>query len=144
MNDDDTALCAATAHLLEATAVLAAWGISLAVAATVLLVFAGSALSPAAKAAMACAALAGTVERYLAFRIRLDAGLFKGLAAKTIPSLAALDRVLACLKLRRQSGASRRLDERLEGARRLIQQHAAVIALQTLCFLLAASVQHLA
>lgn len=66
-------------------------------------------------------------ERYLALRLRFDAGLFADLADGRIGSLDALDAGLAVLGVRR--AAPRTLADRLQGARRLWRYHAVVVVL---------------
>lgn len=68
-------------------------------------------------------------ERYLALRLRFDAGLFADLAGGRIGDLAALDAGLAVLGVRR--AAPRTLDDRLQGTRQLWRYHAVVVALMT-------------
>jgi hypothetical protein len=69
------------------------------------------------------------VERYLALRLRFDAGLFADLADGRIADLAALDAGLATLGVRRTPQRPRTLDDRLAGSRRLWRFHAIVVAL---------------
>ncbi len=66
------------------------------------------------------------LERYLALRLRFDAGLFAELADGRIADLAALDAGLAMLGVRNAARSSRTLDDRLRGARRLWRFHAIV------------------
>jgi hypothetical protein len=68
-------------------------------------------------------------ERYLALRIRFDAGLFADLADGRIADLAALDAGLGILGARKAAQSIRTLDDRLQGARRLWRFHAIVAAL---------------
>lgn len=77
-------------------------------------------------------ALASTpVERYLALRIRLDAGLFADLASGRIHDLAALDAGLSALGVGKRGPSLRTLDDRLEGARRLWRRYTLIAGLQT-------------
>ena len=69
------------------------------------------------------------VERYLALRLRFDAGLFADLADGRIADLAALDAGLAMLGVRNAPQRPRTLDDRLAGSRRLWRFHAVVVAL---------------
>ena len=80
MNDNDRALCAATAGLLRASGVIAGWGLALALIAGLVLALTGRSLPAPSWAAFAVIALAGLPERYLALRLRLDTALFDGLA----------------------------------------------------------------
>jgi hypothetical protein len=66
------------------------------------------------------------LERYLALRLRFDAGLFAELADGRIADLAALDAGLVMLGVRKSAHAPRTLDDRLRGARRLWRFHAIV------------------
>lgn len=77
-------------------------------------------------------ALASTpVERYLALRIRLDAGLFADLASGRIDDLAALDTGLAALGIGKAPQSLRTLDDRLHGSRGLWRSHVLIVGLQT-------------
>jgi hypothetical protein len=69
------------------------------------------------------------VERYLALRLRFDAGLFADLADGRIADLAALDAGLVTLGVRNAPQRPRTLDDRLAGSRRLWRFHAGVAAL---------------
>lgn len=69
------------------------------------------------------------VERYLALRLRFDAGLFADLADGRIADLAALDAGLATLGVRRTPPRPRSLADRLAGSRRLWRFHAIIVAL---------------
>ena len=88
-------------------------------------------------------AVIGVLERYLAQRLRLEAGLFDGLAAGGIASLAVLDTALARLGLRFASNAPGQLDERVAVARQLMQRHVTTVACQAAMFLLALLTQDL-
>ena len=124
MDEQQRARCAALAALLKATAVLSA--LSLLLGGAALLLF-SKALAPVL--------LLGLVERYLAFRISLDRQLFDALAQGRIASLALLDDALHALGLRRPGPVVRSLEERIAGTRRLVMQHAFVVALQLLAAL---------
>ncbi len=69
------------------------------------------------------------LERYLALRLRFDAGLFADLAGGRIADLAALDAGLTMLGVRKPPPRPRTLDDRLAGSRRLWRFHAVVAAL---------------
>jgi hypothetical protein len=125
---ENRARCAAMARWLEAASTLGA----LALCCTVV-----AALGTLAHAwrdtalGFALLALASTpVERYLALRIRLDAGLFADLASARIDDLAALDAGLSALGVGKSGPSLRTLDDRLEGARRLWRRYALVVGLQ--------------
>jgi hypothetical protein len=127
---DDRARCAAMARWLEASSVLGA----LALCCTVV-----TALGFLAQAwrdeavGFALLALALTpLERYLALRLRFDAGLFADLANGRIADLVALDRGLAMLGVGKRPQPSRTLDERFAGSRRLWRWHAGVAILLTI------------
>ena len=137
MNDNDSALCAATARLLQASATVSAWGLALAVVGMAVLALTGRSLPQVSWLGFAAVALLGLPERYLAFRLRLDAGLFNDLAAQTIASLGVLDHALQRLGLRSTPGASRTLEDRVLGARQLLQRHGMVVTCQSVLFLLA-------
>ena len=131
----ERALCAAQAAWLHAGRVLSAIGLGLSALALIALL-PGMRGGPfgAAQMAFTAVALLGAVERYLALRLRLDERLFEALADARLPSLHALDDGLRQLGLRARSAEPRPLAQRLDGTRRLVRQHAAVVALQCLGF----------
>ncbi|WP_295853544.1 hypothetical protein [uncultured Xylophilus sp.] len=131
MTDEDRALGAATAAWLDAAAVPAAWGLALAALAVAVLLafeFPGTAVP----AALAAVAALGLPERYLALRLRFDAGLFRALADGRIASLSGLDGALAGLGLRSDTAATdvRPLPDRVQGALRLLRVHRNIVLLQ--------------
>lgn len=142
MNEDnDRALCTATAGLLRASEVLAFWGLALSFIAALVLALTGRSLGSAAWIAYAAVALIGLPERYLALRLRLDATLFDGLAKATIASLPSMDRALEQLGLRRNADASRPLADRVLGTRQLMQRHGIAVIAQTIVFAMALAMQ---
>ncbi|GAA4353000.1 hypothetical protein GCM10023165_42890 [Variovorax defluvii] len=141
MNDDDRALCAATAGLLQASGVLATWGLALSLLSGLVLALTGRSLPSAAWTAFAVVALMGLPERYLALRLRLDAALFDGLARDTIPTATAMDRALETLGLRRAADGQRTLADRVLGARQLLQRHGFAVVAQTIVFAMALAMQ---
>ena len=141
MNDDDRALCAATAGLLQAAGVLATWGLALSLVSGLVLALTGRSLPFATWTAFAVVALVGLPERYLALRVRLDAALFDGLAKDTIPSPSALDGALETLGLRRAADGARPLADRVLGARQLMQRHGLAVVVQTVVFAMALAMQ---
>ena|SRR5437868_862033 len=141
MNDNDRALCAATAGLLRASGAIAVWGLALALIAGVVLALTGRSLPAASWATFAGVALAGLPERYLALRLRLDTALFDGLAQGAIASLPMLDGTLERLGLRRGTGGVRPLADRVVAARLAMQRHGIVVVLQTVVFALALALQ---
>ena len=58
---------------------------------------------------------------YLALRIAFDARLFGSMARGSITQLDHLDAALQRLRLRPAAFASRRIEDRIEGARRLVR-----------------------
>lgn len=129
LDAEDRARCATMAHWLEASSTLGALALCCAVVAAL-----GTLAHAWRDAALGCAlfALASTpVERYLALRIRFDAGLFADLASGRIGDLATLDIGLAALGVGKRPPHTRALDDRLEGSRRLWRRHALVVGLQT-------------
>lgn len=124
----DRARCVAMARWLEASSTLGALALCCAVVAAL------GTLAHAwrdAPLGFALIALALTpVERYLALRIRFDAGLFADLASGRIDDLAALDAGLSALGIGKDKPSPRALDDRLEGARRLWRHHALIVGLQ--------------
>lgn len=142
MNEDnDRALCTATAGLLRASEVLAFWGLALSFIAALVLALTGRSLGSAAWIAYAAVALIGLPERYLALRLRLDATLFDGLAKATIASLPSMDHALEQLGLRRNADASRPLADRVLGTRQLMQRHGIAVIAQTIVFAMALAMQ---
>lgn len=128
LDADDRARCAAMARWLEASSTLGALALCCAVVAAL-----GTLAHAWRDAALGFAliALALTpVERYLALRIRFDAGLFADLASGRIDDLAALDTGLAALGIVKDPQSSRTLDDRLHGSRRLWRRHALTVGLQ--------------
>jgi hypothetical protein len=69
------------------------------------------------------------LERYLALRLRFDAGLFADLADGRIADFTALDAGLTMLGVRKMPPRPRSLDDRLAGSRRLWRFHAVVATL---------------
>jgi len=141
MNDNDRALCAATAGLLRASGTIAVWGLALALIAGLVLALTGRSLPAVSWAAFAVVALAGLPERYLALRLRLDTALFDGLAQGAIASLPMLDGTLEKLGLRRATDGARPLAERVTAARLAMQRHGVVVVVQTVLFALALALQ---
>ncbi len=129
LDAEDRARCAAMARWLEAASTLGALALCCAVVAAL-----GTLAHAWRDAALGFAllALASTpVERYLALRIRLDAGLFADLASARIDDLAALDAGLSALGICKGGSSLPTLDDRLEGARRLWRRYALIVGLQT-------------
>jgi hypothetical protein len=143
MNDQDRALCAATAHLLRAAGAVATCGLALTLIAVAVLALTARSLSLLSCMGFGAVAVIGVLERYLTVRVRLDAGLFDGLAGGGIASLSVLDGALERLGLRFASNAPRQLDERVALARQLMQRHATTVACQAAMFLLALLTQDL-
>jgi hypothetical protein len=142
MNEDnDRALCSATAGLLRASEALAFWGLALSFISALVLALTGRSLGSAAWIAYAAVTLIGLPERYLALRLRLDATLFDGLAKATIASLPSMDRALEQLGLRRNADASRPLADRVLGSRQLMQRHGIAVIAQTIFFAMALAMQ---
>jgi hypothetical protein len=145
MNDNDRATCAALAGLLRAFMVLAIWGFALTCIAALVLALTLRSLPATPAMGFGAVVILGVLERYFAFRLRLDRALFDDLARGTIASLEALDRALDGLGLRNapSSAAPRPLDDRVQGTRQLMQRHAIVVACQSAMFLLALMTQDL-
>ncbi|MGQ3000268.1 hypothetical protein [Variovorax sp.] len=145
MNDTDRATCAVLAGLLRAAGVLALWGFALSAIAALVLALTLRSLPTTPSMAFGAVAILGVLERYFAFRLRLDQALFDDLARGTIASLEALDQALARLGLRADdaSSAARPLADRAQGTRQLLQRHAIVVACQSAMFLLALMTQDL-
>jgi len=145
MNDTDRATCAALAGLLRAAGVLALWGFALSAIAALVLALTLRSLPTTPSMAFGAVAILGVLERYFAFRLRLDQALFDDLARGAIASLEALDQALARLGLRASdaSSAARTLADRTQGTRQLLQRHAIVVACQSAMFLLALMTQDL-
>lgn len=146
MTDHERALCTATARLLQAAGVIAAWGLGLSLVAIGVLALTGRSLSMLSCMGFGAVAVIGIFERYMALRLRLDVGLFDGLASGAIPSLSTLDVALQKLGLRHASeapDAPRALADRVQGARQLMQRHGIAVACQSAMFLLALLTQDL-
>jgi hypothetical protein len=145
MTENDRATCAALAGLLRSAAVLAVWGFALMCIAALVLALTVRSLSTTAAMGFGAVVVLGGLERYFAFRLRLDQALFAGLARGTIASLDALDTALDRLGLRNAQTpqALRPLDDRVQGTRQLMQRHAIVVACQSAMFLLALMTQDL-
>jgi hypothetical protein len=138
MNDNDRALCAATAHLLRASGTVAVWGLALTAISLAVLALTGRSLSLLSCMGFGAVAVIGVLERYLDLRVRFDAGLFDDVGRGTVASLAALDSALQRLGLRPAvRGVTRQLDDRVLGARQLLQRHTLAVACQSAMFLLA-------
>ncbi|KLN57463.1 hypothetical protein [Variovorax paradoxus] len=145
MTDSERATCASLAALLRAAAVLAAWGFALTCIAALVLALTLRSLSSTAAMGFGAVLVLGALERYFAFRLRIDQALFADLARGAIASLDALDTALDRLGLRSAEApkAVRPLDDRVQGARQLMQRHAIVVACQSAMFLLALMTQDL-
>lgn len=145
MTENDRATCAALSGLLRAAAVLAAWGFALTCIAALVLALTMRSLSTTAAMSFGTVTVLGALERYFAFRLRLDQALFADLARGAIASLDALDGALGRLGLRNAQppAALRPLDDRVQGTRQLMQRHAIVVACQSAMFLLALMTQDL-
>lgn len=143
LDDNDRTLCAATARLLQASDRISAWGMGVTVVGMVVLALTGRSLALVSWLGFAGVIVLGVAERYLAFRLRLDAGLFNDLATQNIVSLAALDNALHSLGLRKAPDAPRTLQDRVLGTRQLLQRHAIVVICQSVLFLLALLTQDL-
>ena len=145
MTENERATCAALAGLLRAATVLAAWGFALMCIAALVLALTMRSLSTTAAMGFGAVVVLGTLERYFAFRLRLDQALFADLARGAIASLDALDGALDRLGLRnaQPTAALRPLDDRVRGTRQLMQRHAIVVACQSAMFLLALMTQDL-
>lgn len=132
MNDGERALCAATARWLAASgAALGALGLLSALMSALMAALALALRLPMPGLA-AFALLLVPAERVWALRVRFDAGLFADLAREPAPAAAigGLDDALAALGLRRRAATPRPLADRVNGARRLARQHAALAAVQ--------------
>lgn len=141
MNDNDRALCIATAGLLRASGAMAFWGLALSLIAGLVLALTGRSLPSGSWFAYAVVALIGLPERYMALRLRLHASLFDGLAQGPVASLPALDAALKTLGLRRGDHPARTLAELVLGARQLMQRHGIAVVAQTVVFALALAMQ---
>jgi hypothetical protein len=146
MTDHERALCTSTARLQQAAGVIAAWGLGLSLVSLGVLALTGRSLSMLSCMGFGAVAIIGIFERYMALRLRLDVGLFDGLASGAIPSLSTLDVALQKLGLRQAPEASeapRALADRVQGARQLMQRHGIAVACQSAMFLLALMTQDL-
>lgn len=121
------AQCISMAALLQASAGLGHWAL-LMVTTTVLMQVWHEQLQAWWLLAML---LLGLAERYLALRLRIDAGLFAALAAGTLPTLSLLDQALAATGLRQAPSSVRPLVLRVQGTRRLLGAYMAIVLLQS-------------
>ncbi|MFS2052692.1 hypothetical protein ACEN8K_27890 [Variovorax sp. CT11-76] len=120
MNDTDRATCAALAGLLRAAGVLALWGFALSAIAALVLALTLRSLPTTPSMAFGAVAILGVLERYFAFRLRLDQALFDDLARGGRSVVGAQSE-----------------------PRQLLQRHAIVVACQSAMFLLALMTQDL-
>jgi hypothetical protein len=139
----DRALCAVTARLLQASSITAVWSLAVSVLAIGVLALTGRSLNMLAAISFSGVVFVGMLERYLAFRLRFDAGLFKDIANNGISSLGALDLALHRLGLRSASGPERALEDRVKGARQLLLRHGMAVTCQSSLFLVALLTQYL-
>lgn len=121
---NDRARCATMARWLEASSVIAT--LALCCAVIIALGYVAGAWRNEALGFALLTLVLTPLERYLALRLRFDAGLFADLASGRIAGLDALDHGLAMLGVGKRAQAPRTLDERLAGGRRLWRRHAGV------------------
>ena len=137
MTDSERATCAALAGLLRAFMVLAIWGFALTGISALVLALTLRSLSTTAVMGFGAVVILGVLERYFAFRLRLDQALFEGLANGRIGSPGLLDNALQRLGMRDAPDEPRALADRVLGTRQLMQRHAIVVACQIAVFVLA-------
>lgn len=118
-------------------------GLSRAVTVTALAALAAFGLfdieTPASAALFASSVLMGLAELYLAIRVGLDAALFRRMAdASAAPDLARLDGTMTALGLLPAGKAGRPLDQRTNGACRLLRIQAILAAVQIALFMIGA------
>ena len=131
LHADDRARCATMSRWLAAASVLGA--LALCCALVIALGYMAQAWRDETMG-LALLVLALTpLERYLALRLRFDAGLFADLASGRIADLTALDAGLVTLGVRKAPQSPRTLDDRLRGSRRLWRFHAMVAILIAAC-----------
>jgi hypothetical protein len=143
MTDHERSLCSTAARLLQAGSVIAAWGLGLSVVSIGVLALTSRSLSMLSCMGFGAVAVIGVFERYMALRLRFDAGLFDSLASGAIASLGTLDVALKKLGLRFAPDLPRELGDRVQGARQLMQRHGIAVACQSAMFLLALLTQDL-
>jgi hypothetical protein len=143
LTDSERTQCATLSALLQAAGLVAGWGLALSVIAAAVLALTMRSLSITATMGFGAVVVLGVLERYFAFRLRLDRHLFDALVNGTIDSLRALDGALAGLGLRTAPAEERALDQRLQGTRQLMQRQLIVVACQTAMFLLAVMTEDL-
>lgn len=127
LDTEDRGRCAAMSRWLGAASVLGALALGC-TAATAIGYVVGAWRDEAMGMALAVLVLT-PFERYLALRLRFDAGLFADLANGHIADLGALDAGLAALGIRKAAQSNRTLADRLQGARRLWRYYALVAIL---------------
>lgn len=92
-------------------------------------------VQPLAAVVAATALLLGAIERYVAFRIRLDERLFNALATGQLDSVTRMDEALIQLGLVSKNRADRTLQQRLNGAAGLCHKHRGIVIVQWLAAL---------
>ncbi len=132
---------AAAADLLEQGAILDRLSRPLTIAALLgLIVGLGVELGALLTAGLLLVALAGLGETYLALRVGFDAALFRRLAeggTNGAGDLGKLDAALLELGLLSENKAGRAIEQRAQGARRLLTLQGAAVVLQVAVVLLA-------
>ena len=81
MTENERTACATLAALLRATALLASWGFALTGIAALVLALTLRSLPLTSAMGFGAVVILGALERYFAFRLRLDEALFDGLAS---------------------------------------------------------------
>lgn len=144
MTEHERTQCAALAALLHAGSLMSLWGFALSAISAAVLALVVPDLGFTATLAFGATLLLGLLERYFAFRLRLDERLFDGLAGGSVVSLRSLDVSLQRLGLRIPPPMERGLDERMHATRLLMNRHIVVVACQSVMFALAVITETLA
>lgn len=138
-------VCTVIAAVLHAHRTLASLGLSMVVVVAAVLA-ATSLLDSEIKAITLAVAIIfltlGAVERYFAFRIRLDERLFSALGDGRLTSPSSLDDALLRLDLIGGDRTARTLDGRLKGAAGLCSKHRSLIVVQFVAVIVFAILQN--
>jgi hypothetical protein len=139
----EAALAATTAALLDQGRIPDRLSQLLTVGAVLLLLFLGPLTGhdgmTTAVLLLALSVRLGLIELYFAFRVGFDAALFRALAAGTaLPNLPALDASLLRLGLRPAAATPRPLEDRIDGARKLLRRQVWCLVLQLAAMIAAA------
>jgi hypothetical protein len=129
LDDSDRALCACLGNWLDAQRVLGLFAL--------LLILIGALVLLADRETIATTFAGGALllalpERYCAVRLAFDRDLFDALGRGTLDA-KSMDAALERLRLRRNAGVPRGLDQRVDGTLRLQRTYLLVLLAQSVC-----------